>query len=183
MKSDLSLLAFQHDGIVEPVAEALDEDSINAPKITEIPFHGAVLLTSALWDEYVKNWQSIRSHQHTGATHSWYNFRLQSMNLCDLFPSLRRVLADQPGAFKFNIGFAFILRHKPSGVHRYIHANDDTARFFETAMPVQSRADFGEVLNALAVPNLYQLTVDKRIHSRWHVTMVTNAMAVISQEQ
>ena len=183
MKSDLSLLAFQHDGITELVAEALDEDSINLPKISEIPFHGAVLLTSQLWAEYGKNWQSIRSHQHTGSTHSWYNFRLQSMDLRDLFPSLRRVFANQPGAFKFNIGFAFILRHKPSGVHRYIHANDDAARFFETAMPVQSRADFGEVLNALAVPNLHQLTVNKRIRSTWHVSMVTNATVVISQGQ
>ena len=95
-----------------PLPPPAEEDPVQPPP----PIQG-----SDLQDVLREHWYSIRSNVGRGPVQTRYNHRLTSLDTNAL--DLSRIFQEQTTAFKVNVSYGFILKHKTTGRFKYYHSS------------------------------------------------------------
>ena len=121
--------------------------------------------------------RSIETSIARGAVQSRYNYRMIACTSTRVLePRLRVMFSEQKHAFKINVSYGFVLRHKVSGRYRYYHSSCNCCgRLLETPALVTDSRSFERFLDVVRTTDVLQYAIAQRPDSGWVVELVTNA--------
>ncbi|MEG7521704.1 MAG: hypothetical protein M3H12_01180, partial [Chromatiales bacterium] len=104
------------------------KEDTRLPPNEDVPLIGAYdAVSEALQKVIHDHWTSIRTSTSVGPIQSRYNFRLTDQDTGVLDTRLWLMFEEQTRAFKANLSFGFILRHKEPDRYRYFHSSCNAA--------------------------------------------------------
>ena len=135
---------------------------------------------SDLHDVPTEHWSSIRSHVARDRIQTRYNFRLRSMDTRAL--DLRRIFQEQTTAFKANVSYGFILRHRVSGRFKYYHSSCNCCdRYLDEPSLVTNVETFEAFLERIHEQDILQWAIAQRPNSEWICSSVTNVTFFVNK--
>ena len=156
---------------VTRLGEEIVEDAKEAP--IEDPSLDAV--SEAVLTVIRNHWSSIRTNIVRGSVQSRYNIRLSTLDTRDLEGRLLRIFDEQRNAFKVNLSYGFILRHKQTSRYRYYLASQNCCgRYLDKPSLLVNRKHFDAFLQRIQQPDVLQFVIRQRRDSMWVVERVTN---------
>ena len=124
-------------------------------------------------------WSSIRTNIVRGSVQSRYNIRLSTLDTRDLERRLLRIFDEQRNAFKVNLSYGFILRHKQTSRYRYYHASQNCCgRYLDKPSLVVNRKHFDAFLQCIQQPDVLQFAIRQR--PDYMVERVTNVTFLVN---
>ena len=121
------------------------------------------------------HWSSIRTHIVRGSVQSRYNMRLSTLDTIYFEGRFLRIFDEQRNAFKVNLSYGFILRHKQTSRYRYYHASQNCCgRYLDKPRLVVNRKLFDAFLQCIQQPGVLQFAIRQRPDSMRVVERVTN---------
>ena len=155
----------RHLGVTR-LGEEIVEDAKEAP--IEDPSLDAA--SEAVLTVIHNHWSKIRTDIVRGSVQSRYNIRLSTLDTRDLEGRLLRIFDEQRNAFKVNLSYGFILRHKQTSRNRYYHASQNCCgRFLDTLCLVINRKHFDAFLQRIQQPDVLHFAIRQIPDSMWVV--------------
>ena len=138
-------------------------------------------VNDSLVNFYRSRWSSIRTHHRSGRIQTTHNIRLTNLDTTTLHPTLWKIFRNQSSAFKINLSFGFILRHKISGELRYFHSSKNVSgRFLDVPHLVNNACDFETFLRSFDQQDILSWAILQRPNSEWVCDLVTNVTFYIN---
>ena len=129
---------------VTRLGEEIVEDAKEAP-IEDPSLDPA---SEAVFTVIRNHWSSVPTNIVRGSVQSRYNIRLSTLDTSDLEGRLLRIFDEQRNAFKVNLSYGFILRHKQTSRYRYYHASQNCCgRYLDKPSLVVNRKQFDAYSN------------------------------------
>ncbi len=97
-----------------------------------------------------------------------YNFRIQNDNYETINQLLWVVHFDHQGAYKININFTFILKHKITGNLRFWETLENTnVGIFEKPKTIKNKSNFENCLSDFSMIDHVQKLFEQRPDTKW----------------
>ena len=157
------------------IVAQLGDDTVEDPKVPPLEDPSLDVVSEEVLEVIRDHWANIRTSVVRGSVQSRYNIRLNTLDTRNLKGRLLRVFDEQQDAFKVNLSYGFILRHKQTSRYRYYHASQNCCgRYLDKPSLIENRKDFDTFLQRIQQPDVLQFAIKQRPDSMWVVESVTN---------
>ena len=95
---------------------------------------------------------------------------------------LGQIFSDQTTAFKLNLSYGFILRHKISGRYKFYHSSFNCCgRYLDEPSLITNAATFERFLERVQQSDILQWAISQRPNSDWVCALVTNVTYFVNR--
>ena len=128
----------------------------------------------ALRNAYVSNRALILERRREGRVESMYNFPVDNtVTVEQLMGFANEVYARQSTAFKLNLNFGYVLRHRDDGSARYFKPFEHEG-VFDIPVYIASRRDLDRLERMFKNLNLLDVLMMQRPDTKWVIELLTN---------
>ena len=111
-----------------------------------------------------------------------YDYRLTTLDTTVLEPSLQIMFQEQTNAFKINLSYGFVLRHKNTGQYKYYHTSCHCCgRYLDEPSLITNSKDFDDFLERIRETDVLQWAINQRPDSAWVCELVTNVTFFVNR--